>query len=243
MIKGLNVSKAGMLPRQRQLEIDANNLANINTIGYKKDEVFFRHLIDSLQASDEKNAKVSSASGEVITDFSSGSLRETGNPLDLAIVGDGFFVIDTPEGNVFTRNGNFSLDADGRLTTQDGYSVLGSGGEIQITGNEVRISEDGSILVDGQATDTLRVVRFENPTLLTKIGGTYFMDENDAGMMDVESTDLKVRQGYLEGSNVTGIKEIVQMIEIYRQFEMGQRAISTQDQTLEKLINDGGRLP
>ena len=239
----MNVSKAGMLPRQRQLEIDANNLANINTIGYKKDEVFFRHLIDSLQASDEKNAKVSSASGEVITDFSSGSLRETGNPLDLAIVGDGFFVIDTPEGNVFTRNGNFSLDADGRLTTQDGYSVLGSGGEIQITGNEVRISEDGSILVDGQATDTLRVVRFENPTLLTKIGGTYFMDENDAGMMDVESTDLKVRQGYLEGSNVTGIKEIVQMIEIYRQFEMGQRAISTQDQTLEKLINDGGRLP
>lgn len=243
MIKGLNVSKAGMLPRQRQLEIDANNLANINTIGYKKDQVFFRHLIDSLQATDEKNARASSASGDVITDFSTGSLRETGNPLDLAIVGDGFFVIDTPEGNVFTRNGNFTLAADGRLITQDGYSVLGSGGEIQIAGNDVRISEDGSVLVDGQATDTLRVVRFEDPTLLTKIGGTYFMDEDNAGMMDVESADLKVRQGYLEGSNVTGIKEIVQMIEIYRQFEMGQRAITTQDQTLEKLINDGGRLP
>ncbi len=241
MIKGLFISKAGMLPRQRQLEITANNLANMNTIGYKKDRVFFRHLIDSLQGQDQQAADEAMASGDVSTDFSTGPVRKTGNPLDVAIVGEGFFVIETPQGKVYTRNGNFTLDSQGRLITQDGYSVLGNGGEIQIAGNDVSINEAGDILVEGKAVDRIRVVRFEDPTQLLKIGSTYFSPEEDAATV-VQPEKVQLRQGYLEGSNVTGVSEVVEMIELYRQFELGQKAIASQDQTLDKLINDAGRM-
>ena len=242
MIKGLYVSKAGMLPRQRQLEINANNLANINTIGYKKDNVFFRHLIDSLQGKDSLNGEREFANGEIATDFSCGPLQETGNLLDLAISDEGFFVIQTPQGNVYTRNGNFTLDPEGRLITQDGFLVMGSGGEIQLAGNNINIAENGSIIVDGEAVDKIRIVHFDDYSRLIKIGGACFSDEEGEAAIEVAPEKIQLRQGYLEGSNVTGIEEIVQMIELYRQFELGQKAIATQDSTLEKLVNDAGRL-
>lgn len=241
MIKGLYISKAGMLPRQRQLDIVANNLANMNTVGYKKDQVFIRHLLDSVQAVTNENEMVLTRD-EAQTDFSPGSLFETGNPLDLAIVGEGFFVIQTPEQNLYTRNGNFTLDGRGRLVTADGYPVMGSGGEIQLAGGDISFGEDGSLMVNGQAVDKIRVVRFEDPSQLTKIGGTYFTEERMGMAEDINPDKLQLRQGYLEGSNVTGIEEMVKMIELYRQFQMAQKAVTTQDQTLEKLINDGGRL-
>jgi flagellar basal-body rod protein FlgF len=242
MIKGLYTSKAGMLSRQRQLEINANNLANINTNGYKKNQVFFRHLIDFMQGAKDGNADLKIAQGDEVLDFSNGPLRQTDNPLDLAVVGDGFFVVQTPQGEVYTRNGNFTLDTQGKLVTQDGYSVMGASGEVQISGSDVRISEDGTITVDGTEADKIRLVKFDDPTGLLKIGGTYFSDEDDAMPMDVAPESVELRQGYLEGSNVSGIQEVVEMIEMYRQFEMAQKAVSTQDQTLEKLINDAGRL-
>ena len=135
MLKGLNISQAGMIPRQRQLEINANNLANITTVGYKKDNVFFRHLVESMDASPDESEKSAVKNGEVQTDFTAGSLQKTGNPLDLAIVGDGFFVVNTPDGEVYTRNGNFTMDSDGRILTADGFSVMGSGGEMQVKNN------------------------------------------------------------------------------------------------------------
>ncbi|GAB4373618.1 MAG: flagellar basal-body rod protein FlgF [Calditrichia bacterium] len=238
MIKGLSIAKAGMLPRQRQLEVNANNLANIDTIGFKKTSVFFRHLLNSLKNQSEAETITS----EAMVDFSPGPLKETGNPLDVAIAGEGFFVIQTPEGQVFTRNGNFTLSADGRLTTVDGYSVLGNGGEIQINGNEIKINETGAITVDGQAVDTIRVVTFEDLSELVQVGSNFFSPGDKADMMDLEPEKIQLRQGYLESSNVTGIDEIISMIELYRQFEFGQKVISTQDQTLEKLINDTGRV-
>ncbi|MEJ2636530.1 MAG: flagellar basal-body rod protein FlgF [Calditrichia bacterium] len=242
MIKGLYTSKAGLLPRQRQLEIVANNLANTNTIGFKKDQVFYRHLIDSMNAADSAENNESLRKDEIVTDFTSGTYRETGNPLDMAIVDDGFFVIRTPEGDLYTRNGNFSLDTQGRLTTQDGYPVLGANGQIQFAGNDFSISENGTIQVNDREVDHLRVVRFDDPGQLTKIGGTYFSDSGESLAIDVAPENLRLRQGYLEGSNVSGVEEIITMIELNRQFEMAQKAISTQDQTLEKLVNDAGRV-
>ncbi len=242
MIKGLYVSKAGMLSRQRQLEVNANNLANMSTVGFKKNEVFFRHLLDASQATDAKKMDESFAAGSEITDFSTGSIQETGNPLDLAIAGEGFFVIGTPRGEVYSRNGNFSLDTDGRLVTQDGFPVLGSGGEIQLAGNDVKVNENGDITVEDRVVDKIKIVQFEDPTLLTKIGGTYFTDEDQAMVYDLPPEKIQLRQGYLEGSNVSGMDEVVQMIELYQQFELAQKAISSQDHTLDRLINDAGRV-
>jgi len=229
MIKGLYISKAGMCARARHLDVIANNLANINTTGYKKDKLFYLRMREAQDALND-SASNELAKVEIMTDYSSGELKNTGNPLDLAIVGEGFFVVQTPQGDVYTRDGNFTLDAEGRLTTLDGYPVLGNGGEIQIVGNEIRIGEDGSITVDGEIVDKIRVVTFDDLTQLIKIGGNYFSDEQTNGAIEVSPEKIHIRQGYLENSNVNGIQEIVQMIELYRQFE------------LEKLINDGGRV-
>ncbi len=241
MIKGLYLSVAGMLSKEKQLEFNANNLANINTIGYKKDKIFFRQLMESVDAVQTQQSNGQLAKGKNFTDFSSGTFHETGNPLDLAIAGEGFFVIQTQQGSIYTRNGNFTLSAEGRLVTQDGYSVMGTGGEIQIAGNEISVSETGDILVDGKKVDKLRVVQFDDPNALLKLGGTYFTDQDSSLAYDVESKDIQLRQGYLESSNVNGINEIVEMIELYKQFEFTQKMISTQDHTLRKLINEAGR--
>lgn len=239
MLKGLFIARAGMLPRQYQLDVIANNLANMNTVGYKKDKLFYRRLVDAMEPAKNDPDQINRI--DEITDFSTGNIRQTGNPLDLAIVGDGFFMIQTPDGDVFTRNGNFTLDPNGRLVTQDGYAVMGSGGEIQLAGNDFRITEDGKIMVNDEVVDSLRIVKFEDTTLLKKIGSSYFMDEDEAGMVDVSPDQIQVRQGFLEGSNVSGIEEMTQMINLYRQFELGEKTITTQDRTLDKLINEAGR--
>ena len=193
MLKGLYLSKAGMLPQKQQLEVAANNLANINTIGYKKEDIFFRHLVNAVNASDP-------AQGEQKIDFSEGALRHTGNPLDAAIVGDGFFVVQTDQGEAYTRNGSFSLDGEGRLVTQSGDPVLSDSGELQIQGKSVKINEKGELLVDGH-----------------------------------------IRGGFLEGSNVNGIQEMISLIDLNRNYELGQKSIQSQDRTLDKLINEAGR--
>jgi len=240
MLKGLFIARAGMIPRQRRLEVVANNLANMNTIGYKKDELFYNKLIQAMAPDADGNMDTTYPLAEV-TDFSPGILRKTDNPLDVAIVGNGFFTIQTEDGLVFTRNGNFALDSDGRLITQDGHPVLGKNGEIQISGGEVRITENGSVMVNGEVVDQLRIATFEDPTLLTKIGQNYFTDNDEAGMMLLSADEVHLKPGYLEGSNVNGIEEMVLMIGLYQEFELGQRTIVTMDRTLDKLINDAGK--
>ncbi len=240
MLKGLFIARAGMIPRQHRLDVVANNLANINTIGYKKDELFFNKLIKAMAPGADGEVDTTDPLKE-ITDFSPGMLRKTDNPLDVAIVGEGFFTIRTEDGEVFTRNGNFTLDAEGRLITQDGHPVLGRNGEIQVSSGEVTITDNGTVMVNGEAVDQLKIVTFEDPTLLTKIGKTYFADSEDAGMITIPAEEVRVKPGYLEGSNVNGMDEMVLMIALYREFELGQRTIVTMDRTLDKLINDAGR--
>ncbi|GAB4336190.1 MAG: flagellar basal-body rod protein FlgF [Calditrichia bacterium] len=242
MIKGLHIAKAGMLPQQRRLEVNANNLANMNTIGYKKDKVYFRNLINEKLSEETDNDQAAANTGAVVTDFTRGSFKETGNPFDLAIDGEGFFVINTPKGEFYTRNGNFSLNPEGRLITADGYSVMGNSGEIQINGTDIRITDNGTIMVDGQNVDALRIVKFEDPTQIIKMGSSYFSQAEGADVIDMDASEIKIRTGFLEGSNVSGMEEMVSMIELYHQFEMGQKVIASQNQTLEKLINDASRV-
>ncbi len=239
MLKSLFVNKTGMLMQQRRLDISANNLANLNTVGFKKDKVFFHQLAEALAEPGEMDEN--RAPGTSRVDFSPGALQHTGNSLDVAIDGEGFFVIQTPEGNYYTRAGSFHLDGEGRLVTPDGYPVVTDGGELQIAGGNASMNERGEVIVNGQSVGRLRVVGFADLTRLERVGDAYYKS-NGGGEEDIAPEEINLRIGYLELSNVNPIMEMIHMIEINREFELGQKAIHTQDQTLDKLINQAGRM-
>ncbi|MER3522592.1 MAG: flagellar basal-body rod protein FlgF [Ignavibacteria bacterium] len=246
MIKGLYASSNGMPPMMVKLEVIANNLANINTSGFKKDGLFVQMMNDPGIAPVVGAGKLSTrVQTERVTDFSEGSLVQTSNPLDLALQGRGFFVVQTPQGTRYTRNGNFTIALDGTLTTGDGFPVLAKDGTIkfpdlqQLAQESVRILPTGEIHVGTKAIGALRIVDFEDTTRLQKAGGALFSldSTDDTGMHEVELPT--VRQGYLEESNVDGIAEMIEMIEITRHFESNQKAIASQDATLEKVLEVG----
>ncbi len=238
MLKGLFVNKTGMLIQQRRLDIAANNLANLNTVGFKKDKIFFHELAKALADPAEGDANRTPGITEI--DFAQGTFRQTDNPLDVAIVGEGFFVIQGEQGEYYTRNGAFHLSENGALVNQFGDSVITDGGEVQLSGASVSINENGEILVDGQSAARLRLVTFDDPQQLVRIGSSYF-EAGEAGPEDIPSESITVRAGYLEEANVDPLLEMVSMIELNRQYELGQKSIKTQDDTLDKLINKAGR--
>jgi len=238
MLKGLFVNKAGMLAQQRRLDVAANNLANLNTIGFKKENVFFRRLLEAMANPVDDNTR---ATGATRLDFSQGTLKETGNPLNVAVDGRGFFVIQTEQGTFYTRNGAFQLDGEGRLVTVDGYAVATDGGEVQIAGGSVSITEKGEILVDGKTVGRLRIVDFDDPHLLEPVGSTHFA-LGEATEKEMTAEEINLRPGYLETSNVDPIAEMVTLIEVNREYELAQKSIHSQDSSLDKLINQAGRI-
>ena len=242
MIKGIYHSAAGMLPRLTQQEIVANNLANVNTTGFKGSRRFFRRVLDNTliqQGMHGEPGMLTELEESMFTNFTEGALKETRNPLDLAIHGDGFFVLQTGEDEdqvSYTRNGNFSLNAEGELVNGRDYRVMGEGGTIRITGQEVVIQSDGSVVVDGEIVDTLKIVDFEQPYKLLRNGYGYFTPVGSAEGDTPEKVDIK--QGFLENSNVVAVLEMVRMIELNRNYESCQKAILAQDETLRKAVND-----
>ncbi len=237
MIKGLFISKAGMLPQKAALEVTAKNLANLNTIGYKKQRFFIRHLLDAMAGqSPHENNK---ALGDTDTDFSPGTLKQTDNPLDVAISGDGFFVIQVNGENLYTRNGSFTLDGEGRLVTLEGDPVVTDGGEVQLQGGKVTINEQGQILVNDRPVARLKIVTFDDPAALERLSGTYFAPGN-ASETEPDPASIQLRPGYLETSNVDPVQEMVQLIELNREFSLNQKMIRSQDRTLEQLIQKAG---
>ncbi len=179
---------------------------------------------------------------KVVTDFTQGPLVETGGVFDLALNGSGFFKVQGDDGDIYyTRDGSFTVNANGELVTMDGRQVLGLGGAIIINGEDVTITRDGQIMVDGVNAGTLDIVNIDNKEFLRKIGDNYY------GMLDDEVAEEipfegEVLQGYLEDSNVDSIKEMVEMITLLRNFEAGQKAIRIQDEMLEKSSNEIGRV-
>ncbi|RMF59023.1 MAG: flagellar basal-body rod protein FlgF [Calditrichaeota bacterium] len=239
MLKGLFINKSGMLAQQRRLDVAANNLANLNTIGFKRETVFFRKLLDAMAESDTVDANRTPGASHI--DFRQGTLKETGNPLDVAIVGEGFFVVQAEEGELLTRNGNFQLDGEGRLVTLEGFPVATDGGEIQISGGRLTFSEKGEIMVDGQIVGRLKLVTVDDPQLLEQRGNTFFA-QGKASISDLSAEKVNLRAGYLETSNVDPLQEMITMIEVNREYELGQKSIKSQDESLDKLINKAGRI-
>lgn len=249
MIRGLYSSALGMLALTNKQDVITNNLANASTTGYRRDYISITSFPEALvYAQDRHSASkyaqtavgwLSTGVGIGRTGYinSNGAVKQTGATFDLALSGDGFFAIQTPQGERYTRNGNFAKDSMGRLVTQDGHMVLGEKGPITITGDTVIIDPSGRIQVDGKFIDTLKVRSFAGGEL-EKAGSNAFI----AGTEGKLSQDSLIRQGFLEGSNVDATREIVDMMMTVRAFEANQRILKTQDEILGRAVNDVGRL-
>lgn len=245
MIKGIYASGSGMLPRMLRLEVIGNNLANINTTGFKRDNIFVQILKDSAVTQSQGTGELVGLDVHEYTEFTEGSLKQTNNQLDVAMQGRGFFVVETPRGVRYTRNGNFSLSVDGTVVTAQGYPVLGNGGRIQLPDihklaqGDLSITEIGEIIVDKKPVGTLRIADFEDNSVLKKEAGTYFVASAPEKGADVDGKDRLIRQGFLEESNVDGIEEMIAMVELSRNFESDQKAMQYQDGTLDKAMEVG----
>ncbi|MBI5868122.1 MAG: flagellar basal-body rod protein FlgF [candidate division Zixibacteria bacterium] len=227
----------------RKQEAIANNLANSVTAGFKRDRVFFQDLSKAqakLMKGEADWQLPPQAVGAI--DFKQGTLEHTGHALDLALAGEGFFAVSTPDGERYTRNGHFDISPTGVLTTSDGNPVLGTNGPIQMPPGDISVSGAGVVSVNGRNVGNLRVVNFADTNVLIRAGSA-LLGVNDPSVKPVEGPTLAVRQGYLEGSNVSTIEEMVDMITTYRFFETDQKAIQIQDETLAKAVNEIGRVP
>jgi flagellar basal-body rod protein FlgF len=229
----------------REMDVVANNIANIDTTGYKADGSLFEEYLSS-SARTDSGARISYVRDRgVWHDMNAGGMQRTGNPLDVAIDGDGFFTVQTPRGQRYTRNGSFKINAAGQLVTAEGDPVLGSGGPITFQPNDrqISISPDGTISVrQGSSTadsvrGTLTVVNFANPQQLQKDSGSTF--QAAAGMTPQPATGAKIVQGELEKSNVRGVVEMSRMIEITRSYmqiaSMLQQQSDVSQQSIDKL--------
>lgn len=241
MLKGIAIAASAMVPRMKAQEVIANNLANTLTAGFKRDRVFDVTL-SKAQAKLEQTASdwQGTQSVGISVDYSQGPLEQTDNPLHVAIDGEGFFVVSTPDGERYTRNGNLVVAGDGVLATFDGHPLVGWAGDIQISAGAVEIGSDGNVSVDGLNVGQLLIVRFDDPGVLVKSSSSLFA-LGDAFVQPINDSESVIRQGFLERSNVNSIEELVNMIAAMRIYESHQRAIQVQDDTLGRAVNDLGR--
>ena len=223
MISGIFRLVDGSLAQQHRFENISTNLANVNTNGFKKSVISFD--------------KALSLNNQSSIDFSGGAVVHTGNKLDVALGGDGFFKIATPEGTRYTRDGAFTLDKDGTLINGQGYKVLGENGPITVSGTDITIQQDGQVVDANGSVGQLSVVDFEKPEELRKIGGSLYINTGQNNK-STSASAFTIQQGYLEKSNVNPSEEMIKMIEAYRNFESVQKAIQSMDEITSKLVND-----
>jgi flagellar basal-body rod protein FlgF len=237
MIKGIYTSATAMRQGILRQELTAGNLANANTTGFKRDRLFAEEMIS---AEGEQSDPLQLRSSRW-TDFNSGALNPTAAPMDLALQGEGFFVVSDGKSELYTRNGHFQRNAEGQLVDTLGRTVQGDGGSVAIPQGHIEISAGGLISVDGVMVDKLRVVKFENPQTLRKTTGSAFTKAPTTAPESPLDSPI-VRQGYLETSNVDAVSEMVDMISTARNYEINAKMLTTQDDTLRHTVNELGRV-
>ena len=230
-------------------------MANVNTTGFKSEKLAFRDtfrryahdMVDPNTTLNEKvpwpqpNLLAQPRISEAVIDMSQGPMKSTGNPLDLAIAGDGFFRVQTPEGEFLTRQGVYHRSAEGFVVDAHGNQLLGQGGPLQIAeGGAVLIDADGGFSVDGEIVDTIDLVRVEDPRALEKVGNSLLRIRPDADAQAIPAEDSTVEQGFLEAANVNVVSEMVNMIEAMRAFEAYQKMISGSFEQDKKAIAEVG---
>jgi len=237
MINGIGILASVAKRQIAKLNSATNNIANVDTPGFKAELLYFLEGSGTETISEGASMQESA----MAVDYSPGSIRKTGNVLDLAINGEGFFAVQGKDGIAYTRDGRFTLNEDGELVTLSGEYVLGRDGKIVIEGNDVQISERGVISVDGNEADVLKVVNFDNPSALVKSGAALYRNPNDQAVAD-EVDNASVQSGHLERSNVQVIREMIEMINIQRTFESYQKAIQTISEQDKLSTNRIGKL-
>ena len=261
MHESIYIAASAGLKQSRKMDVIAQNLANVNNSGYKRDALVFKEMMPpfppderneeakNILLTPEKSNKNVSYVGitDYYTDFSVGVLKKTGGPLDLAMDGEGFFKIQTPEGERYTRNGNFRLNTEKQLVNQNGNQVL------DVNNQPIVINAQGKISIDGQgnisvgnglANTTLtniKMVNFENKKLLQKMGDGLYRNTGEPEE-EKEATDVRVQQGFLENSNVSSVEEMAEMIGTLRIFETYQKMIQSIDTMNDQSVNTIGRV-
>ncbi|MCG8470365.1 MAG: flagellar hook-basal body protein [Desulfobacterales bacterium] len=210
------------LRKERQYELTANRLANANTSGFKKEILSFDETLNPI----------------LTVDFTQGELQKTGNPLDLAINGKGFFKVNTPAGMRYTRDGNFTTDATRRLVTQDGFPVMGKNGPITLTGDEIFFGESGEVIMDAMVFDALDVVHFSDPKALYREGSNLFALDPAKGR-EISTEEATIVQGALEGTNVSTVEEMTNLIAANRMYESAGKVMRSSDENDARAISMG----
>lgn len=257
MLRGLYTAWTGMVNEQKRLDVISNNMANADSVGYKDervtsqafDQVLSIKIRDGSQAYHNEaigHLSLGAKIGEVYTDYTQGSIRQTHGTYDMALSGSGFFTVNVVDkaGNTrtcYTRNGQFTLTKDGLLVDSEGNAVQGEGGDIVIdpSSRNVSISRTGQVFADGQLIDTLKITDFEDYNYLSKYGDTMY--EALSGATEKDAT-AEILQGYTEQSNVQVVKEMVDMITVTRAYEANQKIIHSYDSMLDRAVNQVGRL-
>lgn len=265
-IKGIYTALSGSLAQATKIDTIANNIANVNTTGFKKDQQTFGEYLTALEKSPDVlqtprvPASIESfyhmnggdkafvnATG-TYTNFDQGSLKQTGGRLDFALEGKGFFEIATPSGTQLTRAGNFTIDSNGGLVTKDGYAVLmepslneegvPNSREIKFSGSaQAYVSENGEVYEGENRIGKISVVQVNNEESLQKTGNNYFSFKSNQPVEYTQTANPQLKQGFLESSNVNIVNEMTEMITAQRVFEGTQKAISAYDAMADKMIN------
>ncbi len=259
--KGIYTAVSGAIAQSQRLDTIANNIANSNTTGFKKDnQVFNEYLsayekppdsmtIPRIPASTENFYDSQGADRAYVdaagtyTSHTQGALKPTGSNLDLAIEGSGFFQVDTPQGTRFTRSGSLNIDGSGQLVNKEGLPMLLEGGQkINLQSSNVTVSERGEIYDGQKLLGRLAVVDVQDKDAFEKVGNSLFQLKANSKETLKPADDCKVMQGFLEGSNVNIVEEMTNMIQASRAFETNQQAIKAFDQMDEKLVRDVAKL-
>ncbi len=226
MPNGIYSAMTGALAQEEHMDVVANNLANGSTNGFKAVQATFKELLDENREGTKNQTQRHVVLDGTYTDYSQGPLKHTHNPLDVAIQGEGFFVVDTPEGERFTRNGSFMLNNQRQLTTISGEVVQGTGGAIEVPeGAVININQSGAVTSGPLEIGKIRVVQFENPQKLDRIGHNLYAAGEGVDAQDVENASILT--GALERSNVNMIREMTSLIKVSRFYESFNKAIQT----------------
>lgn len=230
----------------KQMDIVSNNMANMNTSGFKQDEaIFTSYLVETKKAEGfGKVPVIFTQDFGIFKDFQEGAFQETGNQLDVAIQGDGFFALETTQGERYTRKGQFSLDYEGKIVTKEGDVLLSENSEpffIAPGEKEIYISESGEVSTENGVIGRLKVVAFADNQKLKKIGNTMFENVN-GNTMEVGVADVRIKQRMIEKSNVEPIVEMSKMIKLQRSYEYVQQMIDEEHERLSNTINTYAQL-
>ncbi|HPE65553.1 MAG TPA: flagellar hook-basal body protein [Synergistales bacterium] len=267
MHRGLYAAASAMIVQESMHDVVANNLANVNTSGFRRripvNKSFPEVLMDRIEKKSEDgeikliappfqlglkgkfligDLSLANVISETYMTTESGAIQVTDNPFDAAIVGEGYFAVQDGAGNIYyTRSGHFQKNGEGQLVTEDGMLVLGDGGPIEVgDASRFAITENGNVIADGAVVDMFQVVTFENPTYLRQVGRTALAVTPQSGApVPVEA--IRLEPGVLEMSNVNVVEEMVRMVEAHRAYESASKVLMTHDELTGKLISSYGR--